>query len=86
MIAQKRLKELIKLMKENDLTELDLQDEKERVALKRAAPISAVSQVAMPIAPAAVVSSPMAENGTAVDGAKPSGLETINSPFRGTRP
>ena len=84
MIAQKRLKELIKLMKENDLTELDLQDEKERVALKRAAPISAVSQVAMPIAPAAVVSSPMAENGTAVDGAKPSGLETINSPMVGT--
>ena len=35
MIDTTKLKELVKLMVENDLTELDLQDEKETVTLKR---------------------------------------------------
>ena len=84
MIDQKRLKELIKLMKENDLTELDLQDANERVAIKRATPMSAVSQVATPTVPAALVQSSTAENGTAVETTRPSGLETISSPMVGT--
>lgn len=35
MIDPNKLKELVKLMVENDLTELDLQDEKETVTLRR---------------------------------------------------
>ena len=53
MIDQKRLKELVKLMVENDLTELDLQDDTQRVSLKRNQPGSAAENpvMALPVAP-----------------------------------
>ncbi len=66
MIDTTKLKELVKLMVENDLTELDLQDEKETVTLKRGhngvpvvhqAPAYAAPQAAGP-APAASAAAP----------------------------
>lgn len=59
MIDQKRLKELIKLMVANDLTEIDLQGEGDRVTLKRggAAPV-AVPAVALPPVPDTQAASP----------------------------
>ncbi|HLO41440.1 MAG TPA: acetyl-CoA carboxylase biotin carboxyl carrier protein [Phycisphaerales bacterium] len=88
MIDTNKLKELVKLMVENDLTELDLQDEKETVTLKRghggvpmvthtpafAAPSMATAPAALPAAPAA--------------GARPAdptaGQVAIESPMVGT--
>jgi acetyl-CoA carboxylase biotin carboxyl carrier protein len=74
MIDTNKLKELVKLMVENDLTELDLQDEKETVTLKRghggvpivthapayAAPMAAPAAAPAGGAPAARVPDPTA--------------------------
>jgi acetyl-CoA carboxylase biotin carboxyl carrier protein len=87
MIDTTKLKELVKLMVENDLTELDLQDEKETVTLKRGhggAPIVAHSPhmaappVASPGAPAAgAAPAPKVVDPTA-------GQVAIESPMVGT--
>ena len=82
MIDQKRLKELIKLMVANDLTELDLQSKDERVTLKRGAAGEAVQRVQplpMPVAPveAAVVAAD-ASSGSSAD------VMAIRSPMVGT--
>ncbi len=53
MIDVKKLKELIKLMVANDLTELDLQGEGERVTLKRGAGDAPVHYVSPPVSAAA---------------------------------
>jgi acetyl-CoA carboxylase biotin carboxyl carrier protein len=42
MIDVNKLKDIVKLMVENDLTELDLQDDKETVTLRRGSPASTV--------------------------------------------
>ena len=48
MIDQKTLRQLIRLMVENDLTELDLEAEGEKVKLKRSGPNPEVQYVAAP--------------------------------------
>jgi acetyl-CoA carboxylase biotin carboxyl carrier protein len=84
MIDQRKLKELIKLMVDNDLTELDLNDEKESVTLKRAVGQPPVMQsVAAPqlasVAPAAPQdAAPPAEPDA------DAGLVPIASPMVGT--
>jgi acetyl-CoA carboxylase biotin carboxyl carrier protein len=80
MIDIRKLKELVKLMVENELSELDLKDQEETVSIKRHAqtgePIVHQSQVAPP------PQTPAAEPA----GAKPEddGLHAIESPMVGT--
>ena len=85
MIDLKQLKRLIKLMTDNELTELDLQDGDERVCLKRG--MGGQPQVHM----APVMSQPMASTAAPVSGAAPTadsaddeGLIRINCPMVGT--
>jgi acetyl-CoA carboxylase biotin carboxyl carrier protein len=90
MIDLKKLKDLVSLMVENDLSELDLRDGEETVSLKR--PVAAPMHVAhapapatmAPAAPApaapAVAPAAMASEAPAVD----DGLEPIESPMVGT--
>jgi len=85
MIDIKKLKQLVALMAENDLTEIDLEGDGEKVSLKRgsggqvqvvpAAP-AAASAAAAPAAPAPAA--PTAEPAAAADG------PTIDSPMVGT--
>ena len=89
MIDLKTLKELVKLMSANDLTELDLQDQAgERVTLKRGSGGAPVQYVQAPVAHAApqpqaaqavapVPTSPAGGGGT-------DGLTPIPSPMVGT--
>jgi acetyl-CoA carboxylase biotin carboxyl carrier protein len=80
MIDPKNLKALVRLMVDNDLTELDLQDAQgERVALKRgrAQPPAAVAAVPTPPTAAAPPPSSPAPAGDA-------GLAPIPSPIVGT--
>ena len=80
MIDIRKLKELVRLMVENDLTELDLRDQQENVAIKRrndgqpvvAAPASAPA--------AAAADAPSQPEAPADDG----GLVAIESPMVGT--
>ena len=82
MIDIRKLKELVRLMVENDLTELDLRDEQETVTVKRpglhvapqvvAAP-AAMPMVAAPAAAPAAAAAPVAEK-----------LPAIESPMVGT--
>ena len=90
MIDLKTLKELVKLMSANDLTELDLQDQAgERVTLKRGssgAPVQYVQAPAahaapqLPGAQAAQAAAPVAASG----GGGNDGLTPIPSPMVGT--
>ncbi|NUQ54165.1 MAG: hypothetical protein HUU19_15930, partial [Phycisphaerales bacterium] len=51
MIEPSKLRELVQLMVDNDLTELDLRDDKQTVTLKRAGQVvvqAAPAQVMMP--------------------------------------
>lgn len=81
----RKLKQLIQLMKDNDLSELDLRDEQQQVTLKRGSQVQVT-----PVAPAApappAVASPA--QGAAVEPAEPpaadSGLVEIPSPMVGT--
>jgi len=90
MIDVKTLRQLIKLMKDNDLSELDLRDKDEQVLLKRGAG-GAVQQVAPP-APAPVQAAPapaQAAGGEAPAESKEKtaaeqGLIEIKSPMVGT--
>ncbi len=75
MIDQRKLKELIKLMADNDLTELDLQDDKERVAIKRGHGGPAPHVVHAPATAAAAPSEAPAAD---------SGLVPITSPMVGS--
>ncbi len=83
MIDIRKLKELVKLMVENDLSELDLRDEQEAVVLRRAysspAPVPAAVPVAAPPAPAAGAPSAAAP-GDEID----EGLQPITSPMVGS--
>lgn len=84
MIDIRKLKELVRLMVENDLTELDLRDQQENVAIKRrnggepvvmapaAAPVAAAAPASASAAPAAEAPSDDA------------GLVAIESPMVGT--
>lgn len=99
MLDIRKLKELIRLMVENELTEIDLKDEKETVSLRREgsqAPVVQVSPApaAPPAAPAAPAApapapAPAAPAPAAAPAAEPSpadtsNLEQITSPMVGT--
>ena len=91
MLDIRKLKELIRLMVENELTEIDLKDEKETVSLRRegsqapvvqvspapAAPPAAQAPVA-PAAPAAPAPAPAAPAPAAAPAAEPSPADTSN--------
>ena len=80
MIDIRKLKELVRLMVANDLTELDLRDEQETVTLRRPGPqqapqvVAPVPQVAAPVAAPAAVEEPAADEH----------LTPIESPMVGT--
>ena len=94
MLDIRKLKELIRLMVENELTEIDLKDEKETVSLRRegsqapvvqvspaiAAPPAAPAPVApvAPAAPAAPAPAPAAPAPAAAPAAEPSPADTSN--------
>lgn len=87
MIDIKILKQLIQLMKANDLTELDLRDKEEQVTLKRAnggviQPVSALPHLSAPVSavPAAMAAAPQAPVAADSD----AGLTKITSPMVGT--
>jgi acetyl-CoA carboxylase biotin carboxyl carrier protein len=93
MIDIRKLKELVKLMVENDLSELDLRDEQEQVVLRRpyadagAAPAAATPVAAPHAAPAPTPAAqhpsppPHQESGVTE---KQDGAITIESPMVGT--
>lgn len=87
MIELKKLKELVKLMVENELTELDLQgQEGEKVSLRRGSnqPVQMISQ---PVAhaPVPVAAAPAAASAPAAPAADENeGLIPIASPMVGT--
>jgi acetyl-CoA carboxylase biotin carboxyl carrier protein len=87
----KKLKDLVKLMVDADLTEVDLQDQGERVTLKRGRgeqPQVAYVPAPPPAAahaPAAAPAAPVAAAAPETPAAKPDeGLITISSPMVGT--
>ncbi|HBX27000.1 MAG TPA: acetyl-CoA carboxylase biotin carboxyl carrier protein [Gammaproteobacteria bacterium] len=97
MLDIRKLKELIRLMVENELTEIDLKDEKETVSLRREGSQPPVVQVSpAPAAPAPVAapaaepapSAPLAPAAPAPANepspADTSNLEQITSPMVGT--
>lgn len=83
----KRIRGLIELMKEHDLSEVDLRQSRQRIRLRRgpeevvqvapAAPVAAPRVVAAPSAPAA-------ESGAAAPAADGPGVKIIKSPMVGT--
>ena len=81
MIDIRKLKELVRLMVENDLSELDLRDQEETVTLRRpgpaAAPVAHVAPVAAPAAAPAAAAAPQAP-------AEDESLHAITSPMVGT--
>lgn len=93
MIDLKTLKQLVKLMSDNNLTELDLEDGGEKVKLRRQGETPDVQYVAAPAAapaPAAAHASasaaapvPAAESAAPAAAAEPAGA-TIDSPMVGT--
>lgn len=89
MIKLDTLKELVRLMVDNDLTEMDLQDEQESVSLRRGHPPVASGPVMYAHAPApgahASPASPAASGGGAPPaGDADAGLIAIESPMVGT--
>jgi len=93
MIDIRKLKELVRLMVENDLSELDLKDQEETVTIKRGA--GAIPMVQPMIAQGAVAPRPPAgwtgeepptgtPNGTAAPAPDETGLAIVESPMVGT--
>jgi acetyl-CoA carboxylase biotin carboxyl carrier protein len=99
MIDIRKLKELVRLMVENDLTELDLQDQQETVTIKRGP--TGAAMVTAPMMPAGTVMAPFpvgvgASNSAAAsagdtdsdgkgdDARDTAGLVAVNSPMVGT--
>lgn len=88
MIDIRKLKELVRLMVANDLTELDLRDDQQQVTVKRGgseqAPIvQQIPVAAAPIAPAVAASAPVAPTQPAAPN-EDEGLIPIESPMVGT--
>ena len=87
MIDIRKLKELVRLMVENELTEIDLHDQQETVTIKRGgdqAPIIQHAPVAMPAAAPAAAPAPAAPAAAeSAPAPAPSG-KTIDSPMVGT--
>ena len=94
MLDIRKLKELIRLMVENELTEIDLKDEKETVSLRREGSQAPVVQVSpAPVAPAPAPAAPAPAPAPTAPPAAPasepspadtSNLEQITSPMVGT--
>lgn len=91
MIDIRKLKELVKLMVENDLSELDLRDEQETVVVKRGlghVPAGAPVAYAMPAgyAPGALPAArpDAGDAGEAAGAEDDAGLHAITSPMVGT--
>ena len=97
MLDIRKLKELIRLMVENELTEIDLKDEKETVSLRREGSLAPVVQMspapaappaapapAAPAAPAPAAPAPAAAPAAEPSPADTSNLEQITSPMVGT--
>ncbi len=85
MIDIRKLKELVKLMVENELSELDLRDQEEKVTIRRGGSESAVPTVVQQAAAPAPAPSPngKAEPPPAAPAAD-DGLVAIESPMVGT--
>lgn len=85
MIDQKRLEQLVRLMVENDLSELDIRDKDQTVALKRSLGVAAGPVVthAAPAHQAAPAPAPQSGGGGA-PAAKDDGLLAVESPMVGT--
>lgn len=89
MIDPNKLKDLIKLMVDNDLTEIDLQDDKETVTIRRGhaqaahAPVMYAPQAHPAPLPATASAAPAAAPGAAAT-ASDAGLIAIESPMVGT--
>ncbi|MCH2144167.1 MAG: acetyl-CoA carboxylase biotin carboxyl carrier protein [Phycisphaerales bacterium] len=90
MIDIRKLKELIRLMVANDLTELDLRDDQEQVTLRRpgAQQVPVVAQapvaVAAPVAAAAPAPAAAPAEPAAPEASSDEGLVAIESPMVGT--
>ena len=89
MIDIKTLKELVRLMVDNDLSEIDLRDQEETVTLKRPGPQAAPVVMAQPMhhapppAPAPAAASTSAAPASAAPSAD-DGLLAVESPMVGT--
>ena len=88
MIDIRKLKELVRLMVENDLSELDLQDQQETVTIKRGghaavAPVAHHAPAAAAPAAAAAHADSDSESSTA-SAADTAGLVPVTSPMVGT--
>jgi len=81
MIDIRKLKELVKLMVENELSELDLRDQSETVTIKRGGDNEPVIYHAPAAAPAATAAAPAAD---AASDSADAGLIAIESPMVGT--
>ncbi len=80
----KKVRELIELMKENDLTEIELRTGDDRIALKRGTRGDDASKMMVP-APSTAAVTPAAGSGPPpAPEANDPNLETINSPMVGT--
>ena len=88
MIDLKKLEKLISLMAENDLTEIELDDGKEKVQLKRGsanAPVQVVSSAPAPAPAAPAAPAPVAAAAASAPAAAPAASgPTIDSPMVGT--
>lgn len=81
MIDIRKLKELVKLMVENDLSELDLRDQEEKVTVRRG---QSGPEVIYPQAPQTAAPPAQAPAPAAVTPAADDGLIAIESPMVGT--
>jgi len=90
MIDPTKLKDLIKLMVDNDLTEIDLQDDKETVTIRRGhppaahAPMMYAAPTAQAAAPATAAAAPAAGGAASAAASTDAGLVAIESPMVGT--
>ncbi|HHN78078.1 MAG TPA: acetyl-CoA carboxylase biotin carboxyl carrier protein, partial [Phycisphaerales bacterium] len=84
----RKLKELVKLMVENELSEIDLRDQEEKVTIRRGGSETAVPtvvhQVAQPAQPSAPSPNGSAAEPPAAPAAADEGLVAIESPMVGT--
>jgi acetyl-CoA carboxylase biotin carboxyl carrier protein len=86
MVDYRKLRELVKLMVENDLSELELRDQQEAVVLKRGAPPGAMPMIGTPIVQhvASPAASPAAAGEEGAGGDDDAELIAIKSPMVGT--
>lgn len=85
MIDIRKLKELVRLMVENELSELDLQDQQETVTIKRGSGVVGTPVVHHAPVAAAPASVPASEAGDEKSsGGDDAGLVTVSSPMVGT--